>query len=408
MFNKKGGVELTTVIIIVVLVGALVIGIASALTSNLKNTASTGLGFNKNYLNDIYAQIPSNNEGGGDIGGGGNVFPPIISAHNVSMENWQNYHSVYDALVGIWNKIPDGGFAAVNHIHDDATEESAGFMSVADKIKLNNLTNYIHPETHPASMITGLSAVATSGNYYDLVNKPNSLPADGGNADTVGGKHASDFALTSHTHNASEVSIVDSNENFISTDVEGALNELFTSVSDGKNTVASAITDKGVPATGSDTFGELADKIGQIENNSDSFEIRAGDHILANLVEGDYTRVGLLRYVDKYYPIPDLRFVANANGTYKVRYSMECVKDSSNRDNEFYTKIYINGTATTTTYMGRVYYYNLGPREYTCDLTLQEGDVVELWGMLDSSDYDGKINYFYVQIDAPFLPDFNQ
>lgn len=32
---------------------------------------------------------------------------------------------------------------------------------------------YTHPETHPVSMITGLSDVATSGNYEDLTNKPN-------------------------------------------------------------------------------------------------------------------------------------------------------------------------------------------------------------------------------------------
>lgn len=31
---------------------------------------------------------------------------------------------------------------------------------------------YTHPATHPASMITGLSTVATSGNYDDLSNKP--------------------------------------------------------------------------------------------------------------------------------------------------------------------------------------------------------------------------------------------
>ncbi|MDU0332530.1 tail fiber protein [Paenibacillus sp. 3LSP] len=43
-----------------------------------------------------------------------------------------------------------------------------------------------------------------------------------------------------------------------------AINELFTNVSDGKNTVAAAITDKGVPALGSDTFAVLAQKIGQI------------------------------------------------------------------------------------------------------------------------------------------------
>jgi hypothetical protein len=46
-----------------------------------------------------------------------------------------------------------------------------------------------------------------SGDYNDLINKPtiptipDSLPADGGNADTVDGKHAGDFALKDHgTH----------------------------------------------------------------------------------------------------------------------------------------------------------------------------------------------------------------
>ena len=51
-------------------------------------------------------------------------------------------------------------------------------------------TVYTHPESHPASMITGLATVATSGSYNDLSNKPTiptSLPANGGNAATVGG-----------------------------------------------------------------------------------------------------------------------------------------------------------------------------------------------------------------------------
>lgn len=41
--------------------------------------------------------------------------------------------------------------------------------------------------------------------------------------------------------------------------------EAFQSASDGKNAVAAAITGKGVPASGSDTFAQLAAKIGQIE-----------------------------------------------------------------------------------------------------------------------------------------------
>ena len=36
----------------------------------------------------------------------------------------------------------------------------------------------------------------------DITNFPNSMPADGGNADTVGGKHADDFASLDHNHNA--------------------------------------------------------------------------------------------------------------------------------------------------------------------------------------------------------------
>ena len=43
-------------------------------------------------------------------------------------------------------------------------------------------------------MITGLATVATSGDYDDLTDKPTSLPANGGNADTVDTYH---FAVSS-------------------------------------------------------------------------------------------------------------------------------------------------------------------------------------------------------------------
>lgn len=42
-------------------------------------------------------------------------------------------------------------------------------------------------------MISSLAQVARTGSYNDLSDKPISLPANGGNADTVDGKHASDF-----------------------------------------------------------------------------------------------------------------------------------------------------------------------------------------------------------------------
>ena len=38
--------------------------------------------------------------------------------------------------------------------------------------KVNVSGGYTHPDTHPASMITGLATVATSGSYNDLINLP--------------------------------------------------------------------------------------------------------------------------------------------------------------------------------------------------------------------------------------------
>lgn len=97
--------------------------------------------------------------------------------------------------------------AASSHTHSAATTSANGFMSSSDKTKLNGIAtganNYSHPSTHAASMITGLATVATSGSYNDLSNKPTiptTLPANGGNADTVDNYHASDFATASHTH----------------------------------------------------------------------------------------------------------------------------------------------------------------------------------------------------------------
>lgn len=47
----------------------------------------------------------------------------------------------------------------------------------------------------------GLKTVATSGNYNDLENKPSSFPANGGNANTVGGKSAAELMnYNNHTN----------------------------------------------------------------------------------------------------------------------------------------------------------------------------------------------------------------
>ena len=69
---------------------------------------------------------------------------------------------------------------ASDTVYNNATTSTAGLMSASDKAKLNsiatNANNYTHPSTHPASMITGLAGIATSGSYNDLTDKP-TIPA---------------------------------------------------------------------------------------------------------------------------------------------------------------------------------------------------------------------------------------
>lgn len=63
-----------------------------------------------------------------------------------------------------------------------------------------------------SSLQSNKADVNHTHSYNDLTDKPSipviptSLPANGGNADTLDGKHASNFAVSSHTHNKSQIS----------------------------------------------------------------------------------------------------------------------------------------------------------------------------------------------------------
>lgn len=72
-------------------------------------------------------------------------------------------------------------------INDLVTNVANKPLSAAQGVALKKLiddleaaipNSYTHPSSHPASMITGLAAVATSGNYNDLSNKP-TIPTGG-------------------------------------------------------------------------------------------------------------------------------------------------------------------------------------------------------------------------------------
>lgn len=63
-----------------------------------------------------------------------------------------------------------------SHTNQSILDDIEAPYTIQEKNKLAGIeegaNRYVHPSTHPASMITGLSTVATSGDYNDLSNRP--------------------------------------------------------------------------------------------------------------------------------------------------------------------------------------------------------------------------------------------
>ena len=116
--------------------------------------------------------------------------------------------------------IADGG---VGYVLPTATADTLGGVRIGDNISVTadgvisvNLSGYLKSdeisdwakaESKPAYTAEEVGAAEKkhSHSVSDITDMPTKLPANGGNADTVDGKHASDFAAAGHTHTATEV-----------------------------------------------------------------------------------------------------------------------------------------------------------------------------------------------------------
>ncbi len=116
--------------------------------------------------------------------------------------------------------IADGG---VGYVLPTATADTLGGVRIGDNISVTadgvisvNLSGYLKSdeisdwakaESKPAYTAEEVGAAEKkhSHSVSDITDMPTKLPANGGNADTVDGKHASDFAAAVHTHTATEV-----------------------------------------------------------------------------------------------------------------------------------------------------------------------------------------------------------
>ena len=114
----------------------------------------------------------------------------------------------------------DGG---VGYVLPSATADTLGGVMIGDNISVTadgvisvNLSAYLKSDeisdwakadekpSYTAEEV-GAAGKKHSHSISDITDMPTKLPANGGNADTVDGKHASDFAAAGHTHTATEV-----------------------------------------------------------------------------------------------------------------------------------------------------------------------------------------------------------
>jgi hypothetical protein len=151
------------------------------------------------------------------------------------------------------------GKSGTSHTHTVATSTNDGFISAANQAKLDGLSNYSHPASHPATMITGLATVATSGNYNDLTNKPTSM------------------APTAHTHSVD--------------DVTGLAAALATNLSDAKGYTDTKVAELvGSSPETLNTLNELATSLGNDPNFattvSTQIGLKADKTYVDNLVAG--------------------------------------------------------------------------------------------------------------------------
>lgn len=133
-------------------------------------------------------------------------FNPLFSTRE-TYRNDDRTKCLEDDLLAVEAALPNK--APLNHTHD-------GYAS--------------SDHTH-----SGYASTSHTHSYNDLTEKPtipsvpSSLPANGGNADTVDNKHASDFATSAHNHDSTYVS-----KDLQFTDDNGSFKIAYTR-DDGKN-----------------------------------------------------------------------------------------------------------------------------------------------------------------------------
>ena len=174
-----------------------------------------------------------------------------------------------------------------------------------------------------------------------------------------------------------EIGTLSSLSTTVKTSLVAAINELFQSVSDGKTTVAAAITDKGVTTAATATFSTMATNIGQLKPptyidpaTAKNSQIAAGINRTANT---------------SLTAITGQEITVSKAGTYHVYWGAFRSSTGSGTNG---TQLYINGAAYGTE---NTTWSNHGQANHLSGVSLSKNDVVTVRARSRGSSY-----YVYV------------
>ncbi|MWV44981.1 hypothetical protein GRF59_15265 [Paenibacillus sp. HJL G12] len=218
------------------------------------------------------------------------VGKPDVDGH---INNTSNPHKVTAAQVGAYSKAESDGKYATStnltaHTNDtnihlqtgertkwNGKQDALGFTpeDISKKGKANGYASLDSSGYVPSSQLslpsnlettTGaqakVDALSGAGNTKTVKQVDDAVTAH--LADTT--KHITAAERTSWNNAVTDIGVKGNLNTSAKSNLVAAINELFTSVANGKNSIASAISGKGISASGSDEFSALAAKIGQI------------------------------------------------------------------------------------------------------------------------------------------------
>ena len=219
--------------------------------------------------------------------------------------------------------INDTGISIKGDVGSDLSNSTVSFTVAGTRVNIATGEQLSVAFGKIARWFADLKTAAFTGSYNDLTNRPASLPANGGNADTVDGKHASDFIPATDKGSAGGVAELDTTGKVPAAqlplgetsgtaypgnkgkqnadDIAALKTDKLDKTGDASDTTVVFTPEAGDPASGGklrNIVGRVVKKISDIVSGAIAVGVAVNDsaglHIANNYLRRSYVRPGIV------------------------------------------------------------------------------------------------------------------